>query len=252
MGKLLFLCLCVLGRWAVVDGNSRLQEVGGSETSPAAYSCGSSGSSVHLIGCLDFLEDGPLSRLLPPTSPCCSGVRSTMQVNPQCFCEAVQNMGVPLDLTRASELPTACAISASISCSRTPPQPPPPTPTPSPRPSLQQPASPPPDCDYVVFDLLPCDSYLKIGSTISKPDADCCNGVKQVLNGNPACVCSSVSLAPIYSLDVQRIDGLPAACGISYTANCPGSPTPSPPTTPPAPIVPPHHRGILRGLVDFL
>nr|DAD21896.1 TPA_asm: hypothetical protein HUJ06_023359 [Nelumbo nucifera] len=111
-------------------------------------------------------------------------------------------------------------------------------------------ASPTPsvDCSTVFLNMADCLSYVSSGSTVSKPQGACCNGLKTVLNTKPECLCQAFSNSAQFgfTLNQTKAAGLPAACGVSAPAatNCglsgsapssPPGPAPSAPVSPPVP-----------------
>ncbi|KAL5982112.1 hypothetical protein ACLOJK_016181 [Asimina triloba] len=70
--------------------------------------------------------------------------------------------------------------------------------------------------------ILPCFSYLYGGGqdVSLSPSAQCCDGFQELLNEDASYVCGVISQADSYGLDVDRILGLPSACGFSNAINC--------------------------------
>ncbi|KAJ8625742.1 hypothetical protein MRB53_034272 [Persea americana] len=106
MAKLLW-AFCALGVWAVVV-------TGASHSHSHAPSPSVDCSSVLLsmADCLTFVMNG--STIAKPEGSCCSGFKSVLKENPKCLCEAFNNnnnLGVPLNMTKATTLPAACGVS---------------------------------------------------------------------------------------------------------------------------------------------
>ncbi|XP_074589704.1 non-specific lipid transfer protein GPI-anchored 11-like [Curcuma longa] len=87
--------------------------------------------------------------------------------------------------------------------------------------------SPSPDCFSEVFDnLIDCLPFVQNGSTVAKPAAQCCSGLRKVVEEAPACLCSLSSQgqgqAQSFGVNVTKALTLPSACGVSTpsASNC--------------------------------
>ncbi|KAK2663403.1 hypothetical protein Ddye_001977 [Dipteronia dyeriana] len=68
---------------------------------------------LNMADCLSFVSAG--SADTKPTGPCCSGLKSVLQADAECLCEAFKSsasLGVTLNVTKALSLPTLCKLSA--------------------------------------------------------------------------------------------------------------------------------------------
>ncbi|KAJ4716642.1 Non-specific lipid-transfer protein-like protein [Melia azedarach] len=80
------------------------------------------------------------------------------------------------------------------------------------------------DCSSLVLNMADCLSFVSAGSTVTKPEATCCSGLKTVLKTDAECLCeafkSSASLG--VTLNVTKALTLPSLCKISAppAANC--------------------------------
>ncbi|KAG5525992.1 hypothetical protein RHGRI_032324 [Rhododendron griersonianum] len=108
-------------------------------------------------------------------------------------------------------------------------------------------AAPPPapDCSTVILNLVDCLSYVTSGSTVSKPEGNCCSGLKTVLKTNADCLCEAFknSAQLGVTLNVTKALDLPSACLSVAPGGAPGiapdgaispSSISGAPTTPPA------------------
>ncbi|KAK5770381.1 non-specific lipid transfer protein GPI-anchored 31 [Gossypium arboreum] len=69
---------------------------------------------INMADCLSFVSSG--SQVSKPEGNCCSGLKTVLDTNGECLCEAFKtsaSLGVPLNLTKAFTLPALCKISAS-------------------------------------------------------------------------------------------------------------------------------------------
>ncbi|KAG2705149.1 hypothetical protein I3843_05G036000 [Carya illinoinensis] len=115
--------------------------------------------------------------------------------------------------------------------------------------SSQHAPAPSVDCSSLILNMADCLSFVSEGSTTTKPEGNCCVGLKTVLKADAACLCeafkSSASLGVV--LNVTKAMALPAACKVSApaAANCALSLTPaaapglSPEVSPVSVAVPP-------------
>ncbi|KAK6925353.1 Bifunctional inhibitor/plant lipid transfer protein/seed storage helical domain [Dillenia turbinata] len=80
------------------------------------------------------------------------------------------------------------------------------------------------DCSSLILSLADCLSYVSNGSTTTKPEKTCCEGLKSVLKANEECLCegfkSSAQLGVV--LNVTKALTLPTACHASAPSlsNC--------------------------------
>ncbi|XP_028753154.1 non-specific lipid-transfer protein-like protein At5g64080 [Neltuma alba] len=87
------------------------------------------------------------------------------------------------------------------------------------------------DCSNLVLTMADCLSFVSNGSTVNKPEGNCCSGLKTVLKTDAGCLCeafrSSAQLGVV--LNVTKAVTLPAACKVSApsAANCALSETPA-------------------------
>ncbi|XP_057976648.1 non-specific lipid transfer protein GPI-anchored 31 [Malania oleifera] len=109
--KAAVLFLCVLGIWVLPGAYSASH--GSSSSAPApAVDCSS--QILNLADCLSFVSDG--SKDKKPKKTCCSGLKTVLKAAPECLCEGFKNSaqyGVPLNLTKAVQLPAACGLPAN-------------------------------------------------------------------------------------------------------------------------------------------
>ncbi|KAJ8647121.1 hypothetical protein MRB53_000144 [Persea americana] len=138
MGKLkLFWVLCVLGAWVVANGATP------SHAPSPSVDC--SAVLLSMADCLTFVMNG--STISKPEGSCCSGFKTVLKDDPKCLCEAFNNnnnLGIALNMTKASTLPSACAVSTPpmSNCGFSSAPSDAPVPSPSPTASLQIRGSP--------------------------------------------------------------------------------------------------------------
>ncbi|XP_010526994.1 PREDICTED: non-specific lipid-transfer protein-like protein At2g13820 [Tarenaya hassleriana] len=68
---------------------------------------------LNMADCLSFVTSG--STVEKPEGSCCSGLKTVVRSGPQCLCEAFKNsasMGVTLNVSKASSLPSVCKVVA--------------------------------------------------------------------------------------------------------------------------------------------
>ncbi|KAA8545588.1 hypothetical protein F0562_020372 [Nyssa sinensis] len=68
---------------------------------------------LNMADCLTYVTNG--STVKKPEGTCCSGLKMVLKANAECLCEAFKNsaqLGVTLNVTKATGLPSACRISA--------------------------------------------------------------------------------------------------------------------------------------------
>ncbi|CAI0553320.1 unnamed protein product [Linum tenue] len=66
---------------------------------------------MSLSDCLTFVENG--STTTKPEGACCSGLDTVLKTNADCLCQAFKSsaqMGIPLNVTKALTLPSACKL----------------------------------------------------------------------------------------------------------------------------------------------
>ncbi|KAF6154084.1 hypothetical protein GIB67_031345 [Kingdonia uniflora] len=103
------------------------------------------------------------------------------------------------------------------------------------------------DCETLVLDMTSCVLFVSNDSTTSKPDVDCCNGLKTVIKTNTECVCESFSTASGLGIvvNLEKAAALPSACGVTLPLSVGTCGFSAPPSA--APVnstknVPPHHK----------
>uniref|UniRef100_A0A803MD33 Bifunctional inhibitor/plant lipid transfer protein/seed storage helical domain-containing protein n=1 Tax=Chenopodium quinoa TaxID=63459 RepID=A0A803MD33_CHEQI len=74
----------------------------------------------------------------------------------------------------------------------------------------------PVDCTSVVLSMSDCLSYVTNGSTVNKPEGNCCSGLKSVLKTNAECLCEGFKSSAQFGvvLNVTKAVGLPDACHV--------------------------------------
>uniref|UniRef100_A0A2P2Q351 Lipid binding protein n=1 Tax=Rhizophora mucronata TaxID=61149 RepID=A0A2P2Q351_RHIMU len=74
--------------------------------------------------------------------------------------------------------------------------------------------SPSVDCSNLILDMTDCLSFVTQGSTIAKPEGNCCSGLKTVLSTDAQCLCEAFknSAQLGVSLNVTKALTLPATC----------------------------------------
>ncbi|CAM8911208.1 hypothetical protein QQ045_033132 [Rhodiola kirilowii] len=91
------------------------------------------------------------------------------------------------------------------------------------------------DCSPFLLSLADCLTYVSEGSTIDKPEASCCSGLKDVLKASPDCLCVGFKSSAQFGvkLNLTKALALPSACHLSAPpTNCGLAPAPQ--ATPPA------------------
>ncbi|XP_031248666.1 non-specific lipid-transfer protein-like protein At5g64080 [Pistacia vera] len=80
------------------------------------------------------------------------------------------------------------------------------------------------DCTSLILDMADCLSFVSSGSTVSKPAATCCSGLKTVLKTDAECLCEGFKNSASFgvTLNVTKALTLPAACKLSAppATNC--------------------------------
>ncbi|GMI83780.1 xylogen protein 1, glycosylphosphatidylinositol-anchored lipid protein transfer 31 [Hibiscus trionum] len=109
----LTLTLSILSIWAAVD-SAHYQPAAPSPSSSSSPTEDCSSLILNIADCLSFVSSG--SQVPTPEVTCCSGLKTVIQTDGDCLCEAFKSsasLGVTLNLTRASTLPALCTIPAS-------------------------------------------------------------------------------------------------------------------------------------------
>ncbi|XP_038985953.1 non-specific lipid transfer protein GPI-anchored 11-like [Phoenix dactylifera] len=100
--------------------------------------------------------------------------------------------------------------------------------------------SPSMDCTSALLNLADCLSFVEEGSKVTKPQGQCCSGLKKVVKEDAACLCEAFKGSSDFgvSLNMTKALTLPSACGVSTppfskckiaVAGVPGAaPAPSP------------------------
>uniref|UniRef100_A0A6P4AG19 non-specific lipid-transfer protein-like protein At2g13820 isoform X1 n=1 Tax=Ziziphus jujuba TaxID=326968 RepID=A0A6P4AG19_ZIZJJ len=68
---------------------------------------------LSMADCLSFVSNG--STVTKPEGTCCAGLKTVLKADAACLCEAFKSsaqLGVVLNVTKASTLPAACKVSA--------------------------------------------------------------------------------------------------------------------------------------------
>uniref|UniRef100_A0A0D9VQL7 Bifunctional inhibitor/plant lipid transfer protein/seed storage helical domain-containing protein n=1 Tax=Leersia perrieri TaxID=77586 RepID=A0A0D9VQL7_9ORYZ len=71
-------------------------------------------------------------------------------------------------------------------------------------------------CTDALLSLAGCLSYVQEGSTVAKPEASCCSGLKEVVKKEVACLCQAFQGSQDYgvTLNMTKALQLPAACKV--------------------------------------
>ncbi|URE49789.1 WD domain, G-beta repeat [Musa troglodytarum] len=75
--------------------------------------------------------------------------------------------------------------------------------------------APSPDCSSALLDLADCLSYVENGSTVAKPEGQCCSGLKKVVKEHVICLCDVLKQGPSLGVNLTKALTLPSACGLS-------------------------------------
>ncbi|KAM7264736.1 hypothetical protein ACFE04_002419 [Oxalis oulophora] len=78
---------------------------------PTAVDCTS--VVMNMVDCLTYVQNG--STLPKPEKTCCTGLKTVLDTNAECLCEAFKNTasyGIVLDVQKAMSLPSACKITS--------------------------------------------------------------------------------------------------------------------------------------------
>ncbi|KAF6137857.1 hypothetical protein GIB67_040565 [Kingdonia uniflora] len=213
--------------------------------SPASLSSGGDCSSIvmDMASCLTFV--GNDSTASKPDADCCAGLKSVIKTNADCVCEsftAAAQMGIGIDLAKAAALPSQCGVSLPPSVGTCGFSAPPSADTAQPPKSSSG-----GDCSTVVMDMASCLTFVGNDSTVSEPDADCCDGLKSVIKTNADCVCESFTTAAQMGIgiDLAKAVALPSQCGVSLppsVGTCGFSAPPSADTAQPPKSSSGHHK----------
>ncbi|XP_073030523.1 non-specific lipid transfer protein GPI-anchored 31-like isoform X1 [Primulina eburnea] len=80
------------------------------------------------------------------------------------------------------------------------------------------------DCSTLVLTMVDCLSFVTEGSKLTKPEGQCCSGLKNVLKTKAECLCETFrnSAQLGVKLNVSKAATLPAACSVSAPSisNC--------------------------------
>ncbi|XP_057464384.1 non-specific lipid transfer protein GPI-anchored 31-like [Actinidia eriantha] len=80
------------------------------------------------------------------------------------------------------------------------------------------------DCSTVVVSMADCLTYVTGASSVTKPEGNCCLGLKTVLKSNPQCLCETFKNSAQFgiTLNVTKALSLPVACHVSApsVSNC--------------------------------
>ncbi|XVE66522.1 hypothetical protein DITRI_Ditri08aG0086000 [Diplodiscus trichospermus] len=73
------------------------------------------------------------------------------------------------------------------------------------------------DCSSLILNMADCLSFVSSGSTVSKPEGNCCSGLKTVLKADPECLCEGFKSSASFgvTLNVTKALTLPAVCKVS-------------------------------------
>ncbi|XP_047948448.1 non-specific lipid transfer protein GPI-anchored 11-like [Salvia hispanica] len=73
---------------------------------------------ANMVDCLPFVTVGGTAQT--PEGTCCSGLKTVVESNPQCLCDAFKDsaqLGITLNVSKALTLPAACLLSTPPSLS---------------------------------------------------------------------------------------------------------------------------------------
>ncbi|KAG1330764.1 non-specific lipid-transfer protein-like protein [Cocos nucifera] len=73
------------------------------------------------------------------------------------------------------------------------------------------------DCSSALDNLVDCATFAEEGSQLTKPQGQCCSGLKKVIKEDLACLCDTFMGNPKVgaTLNMTKALTLPSACGIS-------------------------------------
>ncbi|XP_064985375.1 non-specific lipid transfer protein GPI-anchored 11-like [Musa acuminata AAA Group] len=75
--------------------------------------------------------------------------------------------------------------------------------------------APSPDCSSALLDLADCLSFVENGSTVAKPEGQCCSGLKKVVKEDVICLCEVLKQGPSLGVNLTKALTLPSACKLS-------------------------------------
>ncbi|KDP27375.1 hypothetical protein JCGZ_20199 [Jatropha curcas] len=108
MAVKLSVILCIVSILSISGANG----AGHHHTAPAP-SVDCSSLVLNMADCLSFVSNG--STTTKPEKTCCSGLKTVLQTDAECLCEAFKSsaqLGVVLNVTKALSLPTVCKLQA--------------------------------------------------------------------------------------------------------------------------------------------
>ncbi|CAM8944963.1 unnamed protein product [Rhodiola kirilowii] len=80
------------------------------------------------------------------------------------------------------------------------------------------------DCSELIMNMADCLTYVSSGSGVTKPEGNCCAGLKTVLRTRAECLCEGLKSSSQMGivLNVTKAATLPAACSLSApsVSNC--------------------------------
>ncbi|XP_057429740.1 non-specific lipid transfer protein GPI-anchored 11-like [Lotus japonicus] len=88
------------------------------------------------------------------------------------------------------------------------------------------------DCSNLILKMTDCLSFVTNDSTVTKPQGQCCSGLKSVLKTAPSCLCEAFKSSSQFGvvLNATKALALPSACKVSASnsvTNCGLSETPA-------------------------
>ncbi|XP_078164717.1 non-specific lipid transfer protein GPI-anchored 11-like isoform X2 [Carex rostrata] len=98
--------------------------------------------------------------------------------------------------------------------------------------------SPSVDCTPALLSLADCLTYVEQGSNLTKPEGDCCSGLKKVVKEEAHCLCEAFSGGSVIPLDINitKALALPSVCKVktppASKCNILGAPGSAPATAP--------------------
>lgn len=77
--------------------------------------------------------------------------------------------------------------------------------------------SPAIDCTSALLSLADCLPFVEEGSKVTKPEQQCCSGLKKVVKKEVACLCEAFKGSSNFgvSINMTKALTLPSACGVS-------------------------------------
>jgi Probable lipid transfer len=74
------------------------------------------------------------------------------------------------------------------------------------------------DCTPALLSLADCLSYVEQGSNLTKPEGDCCSGLKKVVKEEPHCLCEAfaggANLGIPLDINITKALSLPSVCKV--------------------------------------